>query len=204
MTRIDLSPEQLDALAAAPEYGLRWLIIDLRRAFLYTDDMPDRLHQRYTSKAADDELDSKGWPLYTDEGGVGLPFSADMHRYLRTNAGRSSTHQWDTGPDPRTRPAMASIQDYSERCHARHYSHSRPGKVRSLCAEMLFQVGYLGQEPEDLVWLHGLPLDRVEKMLTDGLRHARGWRIDAEQRLSRQAGTMAPMPERRRLARSVV
>ncbi len=190
------SDAQLDAEASAPEYGLRWLIIDLRRAFMYGDDVPDRIHQRYTSKAPDDEVDAKGWPMDTDEGGVGLPFSAKMHRYLRTNAGRSSSHQWDTGPDPRSRPAMASIQDLSERCHARHFSHSRPGKVRSLCAEMLFQVGYLGQEPEDLAWLHGLPLDRVEKMLTDGLRHARSWRIDTEQRLSRQPGTLAPLPER--------
>lgn len=202
MTVLRKSDAQLDAEAEAlilrgGIIDLRWLIIDLRRAFLYGDDVPDRIHQRYTSKSPDDEVDAKGWPMDTDEGGVGLPFSAKMHRYLRTNAGRSSSHQWDTGPDPRMRPAMASIADYSERCHARHTSHVRPGYSRSLCAEMLFQVGYLGQEPDDLAWLHGLPLEQVEKMLAEGLRHAREWRIDAEQRLSRQPGTIAPMPERR-------
>ncbi len=190
------SDAQLDAEAAVPEYGLRWLIIDLRRAFMYGDDVPDRIHQRYTSKAPDDEVDAKGWPLDTDEGGVGLPFHSKMHRYLRTNAGRSSTHQWDTGPDPRVRPAMASIQEMSERCHINHTSHARPGHSRSLCAQLLFEVGYLGQEPEDLTWIHGLPLEQVERMLSGALRYARSWRIDTEQRLSRQPGTLAPLPER--------
>ncbi len=163
---------------------------------MYTDDVPERIHQRYTSKSPGDELDAKGWPMDSDEGGVGLPFSAKMHRFLRTNAGRASTHQWDTGPDPRMRPAMASIQEMSERCHINHTSHARPGETRSLCAQMLFQVGYLGQEPDDLAWIHGLSLEQVERMLSGALRYARNWRIDAEQRLSRQPGTIAPLPER--------
>ena len=43
MTRIDRSPEQLDAEADARELGLRWLIVDIRKAFRY--ETPDRLHQ---------------------------------------------------------------------------------------------------------------------------------------------------------------
>lgn len=191
------SDSTLDALASAPKLGLRWLIVDLRRAFRY--ETPDRIHQRHTSKSPDDELDAKGWPTDADEGGVGLPFSAKMHRYLRTNAGPSATHAWDCGPDPRVRPAMASIQEISERCHARHTSHLRPGYSRSLCAEMAWQVGYLGQEPRDVAWHLHLPLEQMEKMLTESLRHAHSWRMDTEQRLSRIAGTEAPMPERRRV-----
>ena len=187
---LEKSEAQLDAEADARELGLRWLIVDLRKAFHY--ETPDRIHQQHTSKTPGDELDSKGWTAYPDEGGVGLPFSSRMHRYMRTNSQR-----WDRGPDPSVRPAMASIQNESERCHARHTSHLRPGFTRSLCAEMMYQVAVYGQEPQDLAWRYDLELEQVEHMLLDALRHARSWRDDIEQRLSRQAGTEEPMPERR-------
>jgi hypothetical protein len=201
MTSIDKSPEQLDAEATAPAVGLRWLIVDLRRAFRY--EIPDRIHQQHTSKSPDDETDAKGWAAYPDEGGVGLPFSARMHRYLRTNAGPSKTHRWDMGPDPKVRPAMAAVVNASERCHARHTNHLRPGYTRSLCAEMMLQVGYLGQEPKDIAWHFDLPLEQVEKMLTETLRHAYSWRYDTEQRLSRIPGNEEPIPERARVMRAV-
>lgn len=200
MALLNKSDAQLDAEAARTEYGLRWLIVDLRRAFRY--EVPDRLHQRHTSKGPDDELDAKGWASHPDEGGVGLPFSAKMHRYLRTNAGPSSTHQWDRGPDPLIRPAMASIQQINEWCPAVHTSHQRPGSARSLCAELMFQCGYLGQEPDDLAWIHGREVEQVERLLLGALRKARSWREDTEQRLSRIAGTEEPLPERSRVTRA--
>jgi hypothetical protein len=196
MTRIPKADAQLDAEAAGQGYSLRWFIIDLRRAFRY--EVPDCLHEQHTSKSPGDELDARGWPKDADEGGVGLPFSRKMHRYLRTNAPR-----WDRGPDPQVRPAMASVQRVSEWCHTVHTSHLRPGSTRSLCAEMLFQVGYLGQEPEDMAWLHGLEPQRVDRLLLGALRKAHEWRYDSEQRLSRMPGTEEPMPERRREARAV-
>ena len=193
MTRIDKSPEQLTAEAHAAEVGLRWYIVDLRRALIA--ESPSRLHQEHTSKT-DDEFDERGWPKDADEGGIGLPFSSQMHRFLRTDAGRKQ-RRWDMGPDPKVRPAMASIQDLSEWCHARHTTHLRPGYTRSLCSEMAFQVGYFGQEPSDLAWHFDLPLEQVERMLIGALRHARTYREDIEARLSREPGTEAPLPERR-------
>lgn len=193
MTRIEKSDAQLDAEAEAPQLGLRWLIVDLRRAM--RNETPERLHNEHTSKTPGDELDAKGWTAYPDEGGVGLPFSARMHRYLGTNSGRSSKHPWDLGPNPMFRPAMASIVDTSEWCHARHTSHQIPGSTRSLCAQLIFEVGYLGQEPEDVAWLHDLPLEQTESMLVGALRHARTKRIDDEQRLSREPGSETPLPE---------
>lgn len=186
------SDSTLDALASGPQLGLRWLIVDVRRAFRY--ETPDRLHQRHTSRSPGDELDARGWPADADEGGVGQPFSAKMHRYLGTNRPR-----YNRGPDPKVRPAMASIVEISEWCHARHTSHLRPGYGRSLCAEMVFQVGYLGQEPEDVAWRFNLSLEQAEKMLAESLRHAYSWRVDTEARRSRQPGTDAPLPERRPL-----
>lgn len=194
MTHLPKSDAQLDAEAAARELGLRWLIVDLRRALMM--ETPDRLHQQHTSKTPGDELDERGWPRDADEGGVGLPFSARLHRYLRTNASRATKH-WDLGPDPRIRPAFASIVEISEWCAPRHTSHLRPYQTRTLCSQLAFQVGYLGQEPEDVAWLHDLEQPQVERMLVEALRHARLWRIDIEQRLSREPGIEAPLPERR-------
>jgi hypothetical protein len=194
---MERSDAQLDAEAAGQGYSLRWLIIDLRRAFRY--EVPDRIHEQHTSKSPGDELDARGWPKDADEGGVGLPFSRKMHRYLRTNASRE-TKDWDMGPDPHVRPAMASIQRVNEWCPSLHTSHQRPGFTRSLCAELVFQAGYLGQEPEDLAWIHGLEVEQVEKMLLTALRKAYEWRYDSEQRLSRIPGTAEPIPERRRAA----
>jgi hypothetical protein len=197
----DQSEAQLDAQAAAPQLAtaveLRIRLSELRLA-LYRET-PDRVHQQHTSKTPDDEVDAKGWALSPDEGGVGLPFSARFHRYLRTNAGRHQ-RKWDLGPDPRSRPAMASIVEVSEWCSPRHTSHLRPYHVRSLCSQMVLEAAYLGQEPRDVAWLHGLELEQTERMLVAALRHAYEWRSDIEARLSREPGTEAPLPERRRPA----
>lgn len=195
MTDLRKSDAQLDAEAHAAEVGLRWYIVDLRRALIA--ESPSRIHQEHTSKTPEDELDAKGWTAYPDEGGIGLPFSSQMHRFLRTNAGRSANHRWDLGPDPKVRPAMASIFEISEACHARHTSHLRPGFSRSLCAQMVYEVCYLGQEPDDVAWRMGFDLERAEKMLLWALRHAHSWREDIVARLSREPGTEAPLPERR-------
>jgi hypothetical protein len=192
MTRIEKSDAQLDAEAVG--MALRPLILELRRAFWY--EIRSGLHQRQTSTSLGDELDAKGWPKDTDEGGVGPPYSAWMHRYLRSNAG-PSRKGWDRGPDPRVRPAMESVYVASEWCHAVHDSHKRPGYSLSLCGTLLFQVAYIGQEPEDLVWHFDLPLPDVEKLLLHALRRARNHRIDSEARLSREPGNEAPLPERR-------
>jgi hypothetical protein len=193
MTRPRKSDAQLDAEAV--QVGLRQLIGELRRAMWY--EIRPQLHQRQTSTSLSDELDAKGWPKDADEGGVGPPYSAWMHLYLRTNAGPSTGKVWDRGPDPRVRPAMDSIYAASEWCHAVHTDHQRPGYTLSLCAEMLSQVARFGQEPEDLAWHFDLPLEEVSNMLLHALRRARSHRIDSEARLSRQPGTEAPIPERR-------
>jgi hypothetical protein len=195
MTR-EKSEAQLDAEAEARDAGLRWYIVDLRRAL--AAETPARVHQQHTSKSVDDEVDERGWPKDADEGGLGLPFAAQMHRYLRTNAGRSDKHGWDLGPDPRVRPAMASIQETSEWCAPRHTSHLRPLQTRTLCGQLVFEVAYLGQEPSDVAWIHDLDLEDTEDMLLKALRHAYQWRIDAEQRFRpRDLGESDPLPERR-------
>jgi hypothetical protein len=203
VTNVPKSDSQLDAEAVEPTEAqkaalLRWYIVDLRRAFHY--ETPSRLHQQSTSAMGGDEVDERGWPKDADEGGIGPPFSSMWHRFLRTNAGPSAKHQWDTGPNPRVRPAMASVQNESERCHARHVTHRRPGYTRGLCAELMFQAGYLGQEPDDLAWHFDLSLEGVSALLLDALKHARLWRVGTEIRLTREPGHVAPLPERKRVA----
>lgn len=171
-------------------YGLHWLILDLRRAL--AAETVSRLH----AQAASGQGDPLGDRSDTDQGGIGVPFSNAFHRWLGTSRGPSKVQQWDRGPDPMIRPAMASILAESDRCHALHTSHARPGFARSLCSQLLFEVGVLGQEPEDLAWLHELPLEQVKHMLHAALKHARLNRIDAEARAMRSMEPM-PVPERR-------
>jgi hypothetical protein len=146
---------------------LQALIISLRRAC--SDEPPMKSHARSPASIFDiEDLAAEE----ADEGGIGIAFTGSMHKYLKTNAPR-----WDTGPNPYHRPGTASILEVSDWCHAEHSTHKRPGRSRSLCAQMLFEVAVFGQEPEDIAWLHGIPMPQVERMLLSALRHAKDWRL---------------------------
>jgi hypothetical protein len=95
---------------------------------------------------------------------------------------------------------MSSIIEISEACSARHPTHRRPLFTRSLCSELAFQVGYLGQTVDDIAWLHSMSRAQVEGLLTWALRHAELWRIERFMRLTREPGHTSPTPERKRVA----
>ncbi len=134
------------------------LIADLRAIF--RDEAPTRLH---TQALTDND--------HPDEGGIGLPFTARFHRYL------GHWSHWG-----QSRLGMLSVMEVSEWCHARHTSHAIPGSSRSLCAQLVYEACYLGQEVSDLAWLHALPSEQVERMLTGALNHAAEWRERQESR----------------------
>ena len=122
-----------------------------------------------------------------DEGGVGMPMTAAMHRYL-------------SGPDAwgLSRLGMLSIIEVSERCASRHPPHRRPMFTRTQCGQLLFEAAYLGQELVDLVWLHPeLELEQISGMLSWGLAHAEDWRAERFARWTKIPGEAEPMPERR-------
>jgi hypothetical protein len=150
-------------------------------------ETPMKLHARAVPVLRD--YDGIPTTAYPDEGGTGLPFSAAMHRYL------GHPDSWGT-----SRMGMSSIIEVSEWCAPRHPTHRRPLFTRSLCSELAFQAGYLGQTVEDVAWLHGIRIEVVSGLLTAALRHAELWRIERFMRLTREPGHVAPLPERKRVA----
>jgi hypothetical protein len=150
-------------------------------------ETPMKLHARAVPVLRD--YDGIPTTAYPDEGGTGLPFSAAMHRYL------GHPDAWGT-----SRLGMSSILEISEACSARHPTHRRPLFTRSLCSELAFQVGYLGQTVDDIAWLHSMSREQVAGLLTWALRHAELWRIERFMRLTREPGHTSPIPERRRVA----
>ena len=133
-------------------------IVDLRRVF--AEEAPSRLH---SSSITDTD--------HPDEGGVGLPFTERFMRYV------GHWSHWG-----QTRLGMLSVMEVSDWCSARHTSHQIPYSTRSLCAQMVFEVAYLGQEPDDIAWSRSLPLEQTERMLETALSHAREWRLRQEHR----------------------
>lgn len=146
---------------------LRAMILDLRAAI--RSEVPDRIHAGSTPKLLNDDGTTDRRAV--DEPGVGLPFTSRMHRYV------GHWSHWGS-----SRLGTLSIMEVSEWCHARHTDHSIPGSTRSLCAQLLHEVGLLGQEPEDLAWLHQLAIEQVESMLAAAMRHASEWRNGQERR----------------------
>ena len=159
---------------------LRALIIEARRAYLYLDRGPSRIHTDHTS-LIEDVHDA-------DEGGLGPPFTADMHRYLQSHR--------EPGTKPRItdRPAMASIYEVADWCAARHTSHQGEGFRGSLCAQLVFEVVVFGQEPADIAWKQDWTLARTERTLTAALVHANRWRRRTLDRVTGY-GIGAPPPE---------
>ena len=164
-------------------------------------ETPLRLHthssagQRSTKRdiAEDDDSHKSGGSTWHSETGasygtrVGLPFSPAFDRYL------SHPDAWGL-----TRLGMASILEVSEACAARHPTHRRPLFQRTLCAQLLYQVGYLGQSVEDVMWSTGMSREQVEGLLHWALVHAAHWRYEHFIRMTREPGHTEPAPERKR------
>lgn len=147
----------------------RELIVELRAILLA--EAPSRLH---TERLTDAD--------HPDEGGIGMPFTERFHRYL------GHWSHWG-----QSRLGMLSIMEVSDWCHARHTSHSIPGSDRSLCAQLVFEVCYLGQEPSDVSWSRGMAVEMVTSMVHNALLHGRDWR-DRQERRPKEPNFDGPDP----------
>jgi hypothetical protein len=167
-------------------------------------ETPMRLHARgvggqRSTKRGSEEDDGSGprstggtWQPTVGPGygtRVGLPFTPAMERYL------NHPDHWGT-----SRLGMSSIIEVSEACAARHPHHRRPLFTRSLCGDLVFKAGYLGQSVDDIAWITGFSREKVMGLLTWGLRHAAQWRTDQFYRMTKVPGTAQPYPERKRVA----
>lgn len=167
---------------------LQLLIIEARRAYLYLDRGPARIHTDHTSLI--DDVNT------ADEGGLGPPFTVDMHRYLRSHIKpRDGETLRDIRPRITERPGMASIYEVADWCKAQHSTHFGRGFRDSLCAQIVFEVVVLGQEPDDVTWSRGWTDERTRDALTKALLHANRWRRRELDRLSREWGIGAPEKE---------
>lgn len=174
--------------AARHVVGCRCLSCALTRLrMLLRSEIPMKMTQHATPVLRDWE----GIPEHeTDEGGIGPPLTAALHRYL------SNADHWGV-----TRLGMLSIIEVSDWCAARHPVHRRPMFTRTMCGQMTFEAAYLNQELGDLFWLHAdLTMPQIRGMLETALAHAEQWREDRFARWTKVPGEPEPLPERRRVA----
>jgi len=143
-------------------------LADLRRE--YAEETPLRLHGR---AAPEQGKDPAQWQD-GDEGGIGVPFSAQMLRLLG--------HRDWYGSAFLAREAVLETSDW---CHSRHPNHQRPGSSFSLCGWLLHLAVRMGQEPKDIVWLEAMPLYSVESLLRHAVDHADRWMHEARHRATR-------------------
>lgn len=87
--------------------------------------------------------------------GLGMPFAPGFKRYIGHPDG------WG-----KTRLGTQSILEVDAWCRQRHAGHDR-GEKRPVCAKLLFDVCYWGQDPTP----------ELEPLLSAALRHALAWRI---------------------------
>lgn len=162
----------------------------MRLRMLLRSEAPTQLH----THAAPVLRDFEGIPeRETDEGGIGLPFTASFHRYLE-----HSDH-WGL-----SRLGMLSIIAVSDWCAGAHPHHRRPLFQSTVCGQLVYEAGKLGQDVADLVWLHKKPTGgmpalsevQITGMLATGLRKAEEWRVDTFSRWTKEPGVDEPLLER--------
>lgn len=142
---------------------LSFLVSELRAA-LALESWIERLHGR--GPAEDLDHDAMGWVRSPDEGGIGRPFSGPMWRLL------GSPDDWGTAY-----LARASLQEISDRCHARHWPHhNQPGDRFGTCARLVFRVVELQQPVTFAAERMGLDVDKAAETVVEMLTHARNWR----------------------------
>ncbi len=124
----------------------RALLLELRA--IIAGEVPRGIHVGLNSGGGDRKERTYGQRL-------GLPFNPAFKRYIGHPDG------WG-----RSRLGTASILEVDGWCRARHPGHDR-GDRRPLCAKLLFDTAYWGQELAD---------PRLEPILAAALRHAAEWR----------------------------
>ena len=158
----------------------------VRLRLLLHSEAPSQINQHAAPVLTDYEPGGRVPTKWPDEGGTGMPMTATMHRYL------DHPESWGL-----TRLGMLSIIEVSEACASKHPVHRRPMFTRTVCAQLIFEAAYLGQNLMDLVWLHPeLTYPQLYGQLDWALRHAEDWRATMFARWTKVPGEQEPMPER--------
>lgn len=141
------------------------LLIAELRADLNEESFIERMHGRGPAEGLNEEFDAKGWVRSPDEGGIGRPFSRPMWRLLGSPDGWGTSYL-----------ARASIQEISDRCHARHTEHQRLGDRFGTCARLVFRVVEMAQPVSFAAERMGLDPDKAADILLKRLTEAAEWR----------------------------
>ena len=131
-------------------------------------ETPLQLHTRHAPKLTDADGVTSHYP---DEGGIGLPLTAQMHRLLALRERFS--------PDFLLRESMLEVQDW---CRAKHPEHDFPTVAKPLCAQLVYAVVIGGVDPDRLSAIRRWRPEVVNGLLLAALRYADEWRIDQRAR----------------------
>lgn len=135
------------------------LIRDARRE--YHAETPVRLHTHHASKLLDaDGVTTK----YPDEGGIGLPFTAEFHRLLALGERFS--------PAFLLRESLDEVRDW---CRGQHPEHAPEG-ISPLCYSLVYAAVVGSMDPEYIALMRRARYALIESLLEGAMRHAEEWR----------------------------
>ena len=130
-------------------------------------ETPVQIHTHHAPKL----LDADGVTTHdSDEGGIGLPFTAQFHRLLALRERFS--------PDFLMRESLLEVQDW---CRAKHPEHEIPD-AKPLCAVIVYAVVVGGLEPDHYATVNRWRPEVVNGLLLAALKHADAWRIEQRAR----------------------
>jgi hypothetical protein len=147
-------------MTASPLY----LMIRAARAELAAES-PVALHTHHAPKLLDADGTTSHYP---DEGGIGLPFTAQFHRLLAD------------APEFVMRASLRHIADW---CSQRHVTHTREHGA-PLCAEMADLAVRSWFEPDAIAALFGVRPPLVRDILSGALSEAAAWRDNERKRIN--------------------
>lgn len=130
-------------------------------------ETPTVLHTHHAPKLteADDAITK-----YPDEGGIGLPFTAALHRVL------AYTERQNEKPHPETIARWAYSVEMVNRCESIHPEHKRPDGGKPLCAQLVYMAVWCNMDPDEIAGATGRDLAKIRTLLIGALEHAAAWR----------------------------
>ena len=153
----------------------------------YEAETPLRIHTSHSPKLIDaDGVQSK----YPDEGGIGLPFTAEIHRLLALRE--------RSGSDFLMRRSIDEVGDW---CRSKHPEHVSPATNAALCQALTWMAVVGEVDPPMLARVTVRPEASVRSLLGGALVDAAEWRHYQRERTAAIESTAANETVSERLRR---
>ena len=145
----------------------------------FAAETPIQINSRHTPKILDADGVTSHYP---DEGGIGLPLTAQMHRLLALRERFT--------PEFLMRESLLEIADW---CRSKHPEHDFEGHAKPLCSQLVYAVVIGGMDPK--YGFYAIRPEVVNGLLLAALRYADAWRMEQRARAgfieNQQAETVA-------------